>query len=64
MEKKANFKKVQHDVKKMNFIKWLKGSVRSDEHLELIQVVKAHFKFTGREEKTPIHSPHCLSFYC
>jgi hypothetical protein len=40
-EKKANFKKVQHGAKKMNLMKWLKGSVRSDEHLELIQDVKA-----------------------
>ncbi|KAJ6423671.1 hypothetical protein OIU84_024613 [Salix udensis] len=38
--KKADFKKVQHGSKKMSLTKWLKGRVKSDEHLELIQAVK------------------------
>ncbi|KAF9666582.1 hypothetical protein SADUNF_Sadunf16G0243800 [Salix dunnii] len=38
--KKADFKKVQHGSKKMSLMKWLKGCVKSDQHLELIQAVK------------------------
>ncbi|KAL3612243.1 hypothetical protein D5086_003263 [Populus alba] len=38
--RKAVFKKAQHGSKKMSLMKWLRGSVKSDEHLELIQAVK------------------------
>jgi hypothetical protein len=38
--RKADLKKAQHGSKKMNLVKWLRGSVKSDEHLELIQPVK------------------------
>ncbi|KAJ6301756.1 hypothetical protein OIU77_015968 [Salix suchowensis] len=49
MEKKADFKKVQHGSKKMSLTKWLKGSVKSDEHLELIQAVKDQVVGTGNK---------------
>jgi hypothetical protein len=38
--RKADLKKAQHGSKKMSLVKWLRGSVKSDEHLELIQPVK------------------------
>ena len=38
--RKPDFKKAQHGSKKMSLMKWLRGSVKSDEHLELIQAVK------------------------